>query len=116
MLWAANAGHERSARAHVDLVPVSRCGKRAKGGKSAGRGSLAACANIMPVMQSIYSWQDEIHEAQEVGVLFKSNVQAHSRCMTRLLALHPYSEPAILAWECPASLPQTIGWLAKLVG
>jgi len=78
--------------------------------------SLAACANIMPVMQSIYSWQDEIHEAQEVGVLFKSNVQAHSRCMTRLLALHPYSEPAILAWECPASLPQTIGWLAKLVG
>jgi hypothetical protein len=52
---------------------------------------------------------DEIHEAQEVGVLFKSNVQAHSRCMTRLLALHPYSEPAILAWECPASCRKPLG-------
>lgn len=78
--------------------------------------SLAACANIMPAMQSIYSWQNEIHEAQEVGVLIKSNVLVYAKCMERLLALHPYSEPAILAWECPASLPQTIGWLAKLVG
>jgi len=77
---------------------------------------LVACANIMPAMQSIYSWQGEINEAQETGVLFKSNAAVLARCMTRLRDIHSYSEPAILAWECPSSLPETANWLATLTG
>ena len=30
------------------------------------RSRLAACANILPAMQSIYIWQDELHEDDEV--------------------------------------------------
>jgi len=77
---------------------------------------LAACANIMPAMQSIYAWQGEIQETAETGVLFKTNAHVLPACVARLKALHPYTEPAILAWECPSSLPETIEWLAKLTG
>lgn len=77
---------------------------------------LAACANIMSAMQSIYAWQGEVQEAAETGVLFKTNATVLPRCVAQLKDLHPYAEPAILAWECPASLPETIEWLAKLTG
>lgn len=77
---------------------------------------LAACANIMPGMQSIYQWQGAMQEASETGVLFKTNARLHEKCIARLRDLHPYAEPAILGWECPVSLPDTIEWLAGLTG
>lgn len=77
---------------------------------------LVACANIIPAIQSLYQWQGDVHEAEEIGVLFKSNARVLDLCRERLRAMHPYAEPAILAWECPGSLPETANWLAGLAG
>lgn len=75
---------------------------------------LVACANIIPAMQSIYAWQGKMEEAQEVGVLFKTNAQRQAEAVEQLKALHPYEQPAILGWPCPASSAETMGWLAGL--
>ena len=33
---------------------------------------LAACANIVPAVESIYRWEEKIESAQETLVLFKT--------------------------------------------
>jgi periplasmic divalent cation tolerance protein len=75
---------------------------------------LVACANIMPVMLSLFEWNGERGEATEAGVLFKTDVALLARAMARLAEEHPYEEPAILAWHCDAASPGTAAWLAAL--
>lgn len=74
---------------------------------------LIACANILAPMRSYYRWDGERGEARETPAIFKTNAAALAAMQTRLAELHPYDEPAILAWECDA--PEgTRQWLAKL--
>ncbi|WP_254049887.1 divalent-cation tolerance protein CutA [Novosphingobium sp. TH158] len=76
---------------------------------------LAACANLLPGMRSIYVWQGERGEAEEVGVLFKTDAALLETLVTRLGQLHPYEDPAILAWRCDTAAPGTSAWLGALV-
>lgn len=74
---------------------------------------LIACANILPEMRSLYRWNGERGEAVECGVLFKTNCAGLAAAVDRLAALHPYDEPAVLAWRCDAA-PATAAWLERL--
>jgi periplasmic divalent cation tolerance protein len=76
---------------------------------------LVACANMAPGMISMFSWNGTIDEAEEVGVLLKTNSALLERAIARLEGLHPYDEPAILGWRCDAAAPKTAAWLAGLV-
>jgi periplasmic divalent cation tolerance protein len=75
---------------------------------------LIACANILPAMRSLYVWRGSREDEQESGVLFKTNRGKLPDLMHRLAELHPYDEPAILAWHCDAAAPHTAAWLAGL--
>jgi len=76
---------------------------------------LIACANILPPMRSLYCWQGERGEAEEVGVLFKTDAALLDRATERLAELHPYDNPAVLGWKVDAATPATAGWLGALV-
>jgi periplasmic divalent cation tolerance protein len=78
--------------------------------------ALIACANILPAMRSLYVWRGEKAEADEVGVLFKTNATRLPRLIERLAELHPYDEPAILGWHCDGAAPATTAWLGALGG
>lgn len=74
---------------------------------------LIACANILAPMRSYYRWDGERGEARETAAIFKTNAATRAALQARLAELHPYDEPAILAWECDA--PEgTRQWLEKL--
>jgi periplasmic divalent cation tolerance protein len=75
---------------------------------------LIACANILPAMRSLYVWRGERSDEAEVGVLFKTNRAKLDRLTIRLTDLHPYDEPAILAWDCDHAAPHTAAWLERL--
>jgi len=76
---------------------------------------LIACANILPGMTSLYVWNGAKEEARECGVIFKTDAFLTERLVTRLSALHPYDEPAILVWQCDGAAAGTAAWLASLV-
>jgi periplasmic divalent cation tolerance protein len=76
---------------------------------------LAACANLMPGMRSIFVWQGQRGEAEEVGVLFKTDTALLESLVTRLAEIHPYDEPAILGWRCDTAAPGTKTWLGGLL-
>ena len=72
---------------------------------------LAACVNILPGMRSIYRWQGQVERADEVLLLIKTSVEAYPALQARLLALHPYELPELLAVEPAGGLPAYLDWV-----
>lgn len=56
---------------------------------------LAACANIVPGIRSIYRWMGEISEDSEVLVTMKTREDFVETLYTAIVANHPYQQPAI---------------------
>ena len=58
---------------------------------------LAACVNIIPSIMSVYRWKDVIERGEELLLLIKTSEAAWPLLETRILELHPYELPEIIA-------------------
>lgn len=76
---------------------------------------LAACANILPQVESIYHWQGKIETADEVMVLFKTTHAKYAAFAQRLKELHPYKVPEVVAVDIAAGLPDYMQWVADSI-
>ncbi len=74
-------------------------------------GKLAACANILPRMQSIYRWQGAVESASEIPVFFKSTAANYPALEAKIRELHPYDVPEIIALPITQGLPAYLDWL-----
>ena len=54
---------------------------------------LAACVNLMPIMQSIYRWQGQIEQESERQVVIKTSRLRIDALWQRVRDLHPYDVP-----------------------
>ena len=72
---------------------------------------LAACANIVPSVESIYRWKDAIETSAETLVIFKATVGSYPRFEARLKSLHPYEVPEIVALRPSDGLPTYLRWV-----
>lgn len=77
--------------------------------------TLAACANILPQVQSIYRWQGKVEDATETLVFFKTTKGRYAEFQTRLSELHPYDVPEIIAFSPTAGLPEYLRWVTESV-
>jgi periplasmic divalent cation tolerance protein len=77
---------------------------------------LAACCNILPAVRSIYRWKDQLHDENEVLVLIKTRAEHLERLKARVLELHPYEVPEILALPIENGYAAYLEWLAESVG
>jgi periplasmic divalent cation tolerance protein len=76
----------------------------------------AACANILPPMESIYWWQGKVEEAAETLVLFKTSANRYLELQAALRQLHPYEVPEILALPIDRGLPEYLQWVVAHCG
>ncbi len=74
---------------------------------------LAACANIMPAVRSIYRWQGNIEEAAEIMVFFKTTADGYAALERRVKELHPYDVPEIIALPVSRGLSGYLGWVQE---
>ena len=72
---------------------------------------LAACANIVPAVESIYRWEGNIETASEVLMLVKSTIGRYVELETRIKALHPYEVPEIVALPVSDGLIAYLRWV-----
>jgi periplasmic divalent cation tolerance protein len=72
---------------------------------------LAACANIIPGMRSVYWWEGAIGEAAETVVLFKTRADRFEALAARAKELHSYDCPCVVALPVTAGLPAYLGWI-----
>lgn len=76
---------------------------------------LAACANIIPQIESIYHWKGKIESGAEAMVIFKTTREKYPAFEQRLRELHPYEVPEIVAIEIAAGLPAYLDWVGESV-
>jgi periplasmic divalent cation tolerance protein len=72
---------------------------------------LAACANILGPVRSIYRWDGRLEDATEVAAVFKTRADAAEALIARLAALHSYDVPAAVVWPISAALPAYADWV-----
>ena len=77
---------------------------------------LAACANMLGEVRSVYRWQGEIAESGEVAILFKTRFAALEALRTRIKALHSYDLPAITVWSADETDRQFADWIIEQTG
>ena len=58
---------------------------------------LAACANILGPMISVYRWQGAVEQAAETPMLLKTTSEVVEALRSRFQASHPYETPAFVA-------------------
>lgn len=74
---------------------------------------LAACVNRIPGIGSIYRWQDAIHDDTEVLLVIKTTRQRFDALRKRLVELHPYEVPELVALEIAAAHASYLDWIAR---
>ena len=76
---------------------------------------LAACANLIGPIHSIYRWQGEIEEAAEVAALFKTTAAGAAALIARIAELHGYDVPAAVVWPIADALGDYAAWVGENV-
>ncbi|HEY2045882.1 MAG TPA: divalent-cation tolerance protein CutA [Candidatus Udaeobacter sp.] len=74
---------------------------------------LAACANILPGVESIYRWKEQIESGNETLVLFKLSEDRQSEFQEKLRSLHPYEVPEIIFVPISSGLPEYLRWVTE---
>ena len=77
---------------------------------------FAACANILPSVESIYRWKEKIESGNETLVLFKLSEDRQSAFQDKLRSLHPYDVPEIIFVPVTGGLPEYLQWIAENCG
>jgi periplasmic divalent cation tolerance protein len=72
---------------------------------------LAACANVLDGMTSIYHWEDQLQESAEAIVIFKTTADAAAGVVSRVRELHPYEVPAILVLPVQRGFHPFLNWV-----
>ena len=79
-------------------------------------GRFAACANILPAVESIYRWKEKIESGNETLVLFKLSEDRQSAFQEKLRLLHPYEVPEIIFVPISSGLPEYLRWVTGNCG
>lgn len=74
---------------------------------------FAACANILPAIESIYRWKEKLESGNETLVFFKVSEDRQAAFQEKLSALHPYEVPEIIFVPISSGLPEYLRWVAE---
>ncbi|MCH9032377.1 MAG: divalent-cation tolerance protein CutA [candidate division Zixibacteria bacterium] len=72
---------------------------------------LAACVNIVPEIRSIYRWQGKIEEESESLLIVKTTAERMDELKSRVLEIHPYNVPEIIALPVADGLEKYLNWV-----
>jgi periplasmic divalent cation tolerance protein len=76
---------------------------------------LAACVNLLPGVASIYRWQGEVQQDDEVLAIIKTTASGFDALRSRLVELHPYDCPEVIATTVTAGHAPYLEWVAESV-
>jgi periplasmic divalent cation tolerance protein len=71
----------------------------------------AACGNIVPGLISIFRWQGAVQEETEALLILKTSADRLPALSARVVELHPYEVPEVLALRVDAGHQPYLDWL-----
>ena len=76
---------------------------------------LAACANLLPGVRSVYRWKGRVEEARETLLLLKTTTACVPALLAAVRELHPYEVPEGIAIPVVAALEDYAAWVREEV-
>lgn len=73
---------------------------------------LAACANILGTITSVYHWEGEVEQGQEVALLFKTRRDLLEALTARVRELHSYDCPCVVALPVEGGNAAFLQWIS----
>ena len=74
---------------------------------------LAACVNIVPLIESIYRWEGEVKRDSEALMIIKTTDDRYPELERRVKELHSYTTPEIVAIRIEQGSEDYLAWLRK---
>ncbi len=99
--------------AHIVLTTTANPEEAARLGRVLVEERLAACATLIPAVQSIYRWQGEIESATETLLLLKTGSEQLAALEARLHEFHSYQTPEFLVLGVEAASQPYLNWLQE---
>jgi periplasmic divalent cation tolerance protein len=81
----------------VVLVTAPSAEKAAELARTLVEERLAACGNVVPGLRSIYRWEGQVQDEPEALLVLKTTRSRFEALRERVLALHPYEVPEVIA-------------------
>jgi periplasmic divalent cation tolerance protein len=72
---------------------------------------LAACGNVVPGLRSLYRWEGKVHDDAEALLILKTTRSRFPALRDRVLALHPYEAPEVLALPVEEGSEKYLAWV-----
>ena len=76
---------------------------------------LIACANILPAGRSLYRWEGEVQDEEEVVAFVKTTMARLEELVARVNELHPYDTPCVVALDIDGGDLRYLGWVISEV-
>lgn len=72
---------------------------------------LAACANVVPGLKSVFWWKNKIEKEEEELIVFKTCKEKYGELEDAVKRLHPYDTPEIVAFETAQAEKYYLDWI-----
>src|SRR5579859_2219520 len=103
--------HDTKPQARIVLTTESTLDEANKLGRTLVEERLVACATLLPVVQSIYYWKDQLQSAPETMILLKTSTDKLEALETRLRELHSYRVPEFLVLPVEHGSAAYLEWM-----
>ncbi len=99
----------------VVLVTVPNAETADKLGEALVGERLAACVNVVGGVRSVYRWQGAVERDAELLCVCKTTRAAFERLRARIVELHPYEVPEVIALPIAAGNAPYLAWIMASV-
>src|SRR5215212_6547513 len=76
---------------------------------------LAACVNVVGEIRSVYRWEGKVCDDAEVLCVVKTTAERFEAARARIVALHPYQVPEVIALPVVDGHTPYLEWLRAAV-
>ena len=77
---------------------------------------LAACANVLGELRSLYWWDGQVQDEAETGLILKTRRELTEKLVARVRGLHSYECPCVVALPIEGGNPDYLAWIAAATG
>ena len=104
---------QTGGRYRIVLVTCASIAEARKIARSVVEKKLAACANILPGVESIYRWKGKVERTREVLVVIKTTARCIAELEREVKRSHSYEVPEFIVLPLAAGSRKYLVWIQE---